>query len=180
MVEKENQVDKNQEEEQKDTAQTNDQNVHEEDQDATYSTDQDADQYQAEVSLWKDQCRRVSAEFENFKKRTQRDQVRWSEMAKESVLLDLLTLVDDFDRAMQQDQGDKTGIEMMYNSCIKLLEKNGVTLMTSYDEFDPSFHEAIMQVDSQDHKTGHVVEVFSKGFMIKDRVLRPAKVSVAK
>ena len=136
------------------------------------------DQYQAEVTLWKDQCRRISAEFENFKKRTERDQIHWSEIAKESILKELLSLVDDFDRAMQQSSDDK-GLEMIRSAFIKLLEKHQVSVMNSYDSFDPEYHEAIMQVESADHETGQIVQVLSQGFMIKDRVLRPAKVSVA-
>lgn len=133
-----------------------------------------------EVALWKDQCHRISAEFENFKKRTEREQSRWSEMAKESVLMSLLPIIDDFDRAMKQDGVDSDGLKMMYNAFIKVLESHGVTVMESYETFDPMYHEAIMQVDSDNHEAGQIVEVFSQGFMLKDRVLAPAKVSVAK
>ncbi len=134
----------------------------------------------AELSMWQDQCKRISAEFENFKRRVDKDKVRWSEIAKESVLLDLLPFVDIFDAALQQKNGaDLTGIEMVYQSLLKLLQKHDVSVMIQVQNFDPQFHEAVMQVQSEQHISGQIVEVLSKGFVIKDRVLRPAKVSVA-
>lgn len=134
----------------------------------------------AELSIWKDQCKRISAEFENFKRRTERDQLRWAEMAKESLLQELLSFVDTFDMALQQKNGtDCAGIEMAYQSLIKLLAKHDVSVMKQTRDFDPEFHEAVMQVASDSHESGQVVEILAKGFMLKDRVLRPAKVSVA-
>lgn len=153
---------------------------HEDQQDSSVEQEDTSsnDQSYTEITLWKDQCRRISAEFENFKKRTDRDQVRWSEIAKESILKELLSLVDDFDRAIEQS-GDDNGMKMIQQSFMKLLEKHGVKVMGETVEFNPEFHEAIMQVESADHESGQVVQILSKGFMIKDRVLRPAKVSVA-
>ena len=134
----------------------------------------------AELSMWQDQCKRISAEFENFKRRVDRDKIRWSEVAKESMLLDLLPFVDTFEIALQQKDGvDHTGIEMVYQSLLKILAKHDVTVMQVVTKFDPEYHEAVMQSESKDHQSGDVVNVLSKGFMIKDRVLRPAKVCVA-
>ena len=134
----------------------------------------------AELSMWQDQCKRISAEFENFKRRVDKDKARWSEIAKESVLLDLLPFIDTFDAALQQkNSADLTGIEMMYQTLLKILNKHDVSVMQPIKDFDPEFHEAVMQVQSDKHASGQIVDVLSKGFMIKDRVLRPAKVSVA-
>jgi molecular chaperone GrpE len=132
-----------------------------------------------ELSIWKDQCKRVSADFENFKKRTEKEQARWADIAKESVLYDLLSFVDSFDMALAQPQIDKVAIEMMYQSVMKILAKNDVKPMPETKEFNPQFHEAVMQVASTDCKQGEIVQFLSKGFMLKDKVLRPAKVSVA-
>lgn len=140
----------------------------------------DTDKCQAEISLWKDQCKRISAEFENFKKRSERDQLRWVELSKEKMLKELLSIVDDFDRALKQEKSDKSGLELMYASFLKFLNKNGVVVMQNYETFDPEFHEAVMQIESPDHTAGQIVDVFAQGFMIQDRVLRPAQVSVAK
>ena len=135
---------------------------------------------QAEISLWQDQCKRISAEFENFKKRSDRDQLRWIELSKEKILKDMLPIVDDFARALKQELSNNSGLQLMYNSFIKVLQKNDVTIMQNCEMFDPEFHDAVVQVDSKDHKSGQIVEVFAQGFMIKDRVLRHAQVAVAK
>ncbi|MBI2353028.1 nucleotide exchange factor GrpE [Candidatus Dependentiae bacterium] len=150
------------------------------DQKKNEQAEKESELCQTEISLWKDQCKRISAEFENFKKRTEREQLRWIEMAKEKLLKELLPIVDDFERALKQEKSDQAGIQMMYQAFMKFLQKNGVALMQSYDKFDPELHEAVMQVESSDHVSGYIVEVFSNGFMINDRVLRPAQVSVAK
>ena len=132
-----------------------------------------------ELSLWKDQCKRISADFENFKKRTEREQARWADMAKESMLYDLLAFVDAFEIALAQPNIDKVALDMLYQSVLKILAKNDVKVMPETKEFNPEFHEAVMQVPSVDHKSGEIVQFLSKGFMLKDKVLRPAKVSVA-
>jgi molecular chaperone GrpE len=152
------------------------------DQDNSPSTEgqkSEVDMCLTELSIWKDQCKRVSADFENFKKRTEKEQARWADIAKESVLYDLLSFVDSFDMALAQPQIDKVGIEMMYQSLMKILTKNDVKPMAETKEFNPQFHEAVMQVASTEHKPGEIVQFLSKGFMLKDKVLRPAKVSVA-
>lgn len=142
-------------------------------------SENESDKCQAEISLWKDQCKRISAEFENFKKRSERDQLRWVELSKEKMLKDLLSIVDDFERALKQEKSDNVGLVMMHNSFLKFLNKNGVVVMQNYETFDPEFHEAVMQVNSENHTAGQIVEVFAQGFMMQDRVLRPAQVSVA-
>jgi molecular chaperone GrpE len=134
----------------------------------------------AELSMWQDQCKRISAEFENFKRRVDKDKLRWAEMANESILRELLSFVDTFEHALQQKHGgDLAGIEMVYQALLKLLAKHDVTVMSESADFDPVFHEAVMQVPSDQCKPGQIVQTLSKGFMIKDRVLRPAKVSVS-
>lgn len=153
------------------------QNTH---QDSSTQEVPDVSMCLAELSIWQDQCKRISAEFENFKRRVEKDKIRWAEVAKESMLLELLSFVDTFEMALQQKSGaDFTGIEMVYQALIKLLSKQDVVAMQSTVHFDPQFHEAVMQVSSEKHQSGEIVDVLSKGFMIKDRVLRPAKVSVA-
>ena len=139
---------------------------------------------QQEVLQWKDQTSRVFADFQNFKKRTEREQVQWMQTAQEKVLKDLLAIVDNFDRALLQKTDENAavyeGIEMIYKATTKLLEKYDVKPFDTYETFDPEFHEALMHTESDDVESGQIVTVLEKGFMIKDRVLRPAKVSVAK
>jgi len=138
---------------------------------------------QQEVIEWKDKYTRVFADFENYKKRMNREQIQWMQTAQTMVIKDLLTVVDNFERALSQKTEENAavyvGIEMIYKSVVQLLTKYGVKEFTEYKEFDPEFHEALMHKESPDHESGQVVEVLEKGFMIKDKVLRPAKVTVA-
>jgi molecular chaperone GrpE len=133
---------------------------------------------------WKDRYIRSIAEFENYKKRTEKEKMIWMSSAQSSLLHDLLAIVDDFDRAFAQPQETAqqslVGFELIYKSLQKLLEKYGVTEIKDNTQFDPAKHEAIMQVEAVDKQSGDIVQVLQKGYLFKGEVLRPAKVSVAK
>lgn len=139
---------------------------------------------QQECLLWKDQSARIFADFDNYKKRIDKERVQWMQTAQISVLKDLLSVVDNFDRALSsktaENQAMYAGIEMIYKAVVQLLNKHGVKEFAEYKEFDPEFHEALMDIESADHQTGQIVQVLEKGFMVKDVVLRPAKVTIAK
>jgi len=113
----------------------------------------------------------------------------WVGTAQAEILTDLLDIVDNFERALtEHKKQEKTeenkswieGFALIYQSLIALLHKFGVEEITQHDTFNPVYHEALMQVDSPDHETGAIVDVMQKGYRLKDKVLRPAKVSVAK
>lgn len=130
---------------------------------------------------WKDRCLRTAAEFENFKRRSEKERVLWITNTQASILADVLGLVDDFERAFAQPAGEsREGFELIYKSLQKILQKYGVQEIKEVTEFDPTLHEAIMQVESADHQAGQIVQVLQKGYRFKDQILRPAKVSVAK
>lgn len=137
-----------------------------------------------DVAMWKDQASRIFADFDNYKKRTEKEQLSWMQTAQGKVLKDLLSVVDNFDRALASKTDDAAdvyaGIEMIYKSVLQVLHKYGVTEFAEYTAFDPEMHEALMDAESADHASGQIVQVLEKGFMIKDKVLRPAKVIVAK
>ncbi len=137
-----------------------------------------------EINLWKDRFLRISAEFDNFKKRTERDKAYWIESAQLSLLKELLILIDDFDRALKQKNSENAelfvGIEIIYKSFIKILENYSVKEFSDYKKFDPELHEAMANIESKDHKSDYIVDILQKGFRIKDKVLRVAKVIVAK
>lgn len=166
---------------------------------------------QTQVNEWKDRALRTTADYENFKKRSEKERLMWISNAQSSVLLDLISIVDDFDRAfasvsshpqppLLQSYGgqaeeqrvpgrrslgeggskDRAGFELIYKSLQKILQKYGVQEIKDVAQFDPVKHEAIMQVESADHKQGDIVQVLEKGYTFKGEVLRPAKVSVAK
>ncbi len=138
---------------------------------------------------WKDKYVRSIAEFENYKKRVFQDQKIWIGTAQAEILGDLLDIVDDFERAIAQQENKELpaeltvwfeGFALTHQSLQKLLNKFGVEEITQNDEFNPVYHEAMLQVDSEAHESGAVVEVMQKGYRFKGKVLRPAKVSVAK
>ena len=133
-----------------------------------------------------DQCLRLAAEFDNYKKRTARQFASILESAQAEVITEILTIQDNFERAIQveNDTADfadfKKGVELIFSQLADLLKKNGVESFESVGEkFDPNYHEALMTVESDDKEEGTVVEEFTKGYKFKDRILRHAKVSVA-
>jgi len=140
-----------------------------------------------EVSVWKDRCMRTMADFQNYQQRSEKERVMWMDRAQERVLKDVLGLFDDVDRAMQEIQKQDvssvqafvSGLELLHKQTIKMLEKYGVKEFTSYEQFDPELHEAITFVSAEGKQSGMIAQVFQKGFMYKDQVLRIAKVSVA-
>jgi molecular chaperone GrpE len=141
-------------------------------------------QCKQDTAMWRDQASRLFADFDNYKKRMEKEQFSWMQTAQVAILKDLLTVVDNFDRALSV-KTDATadvyaGIEMIYKSVNQLLHQYGVKEFSNYEDFNPEFHEALMDVESPDHTTGKIVQVLEKGFMIKDKVLRPAKVMIAK
>lgn len=147
---------------------------------------QKLEQCQIALAEWQGKYTRLSADFENFKKRIIKERSIWDETARADLLIKLLAIVDNFDRAMQHQQEFpeelKTwadGIKMIHQSFKEYLQSSGVKEVP-YESFNPEFHEALMQVDSEDHKAGNIVSVMEKGYLLNDRVLRPAKVSVAK
>lgn len=138
---------------------------------------------QSSLEEWKEKYVRVNADFDNFRKRTAKDQAFWRQTAQIEVLLPIISIVDDFDRALESqngEQGSREGFELIHKSLNKYLHTLGVEVMTDYAVFNPEYHEAIMQVDASGQESGSVVSVLEKGYLFKGMVLRPAKVSVAK
>lgn len=135
-----------------------------------------------EKDEWKNRCLLTAADFENFKRRTEKERVLWITNTQATILTDVIGIVDDFERAFttQNEAIPLEGFQMIYKSFQKLLEKYGVQDIKEISEFDPNLHEAIMQVESPDHQAGQIVQVLQKGYRFKDQILRPAKVSVAK
>ncbi len=133
---------------------------------------------------------RDHADFENLKKRYEKEKAQAIAYAQESFARDLLSVIDSLDSAstVEVDKENlkeslekmKEGIELTIEQFKKVFEKHGIELVDIDEGFDPNFHEAIMQVDSDKHEKGQIVQVFQKGYKYKDRVLRPAMVSIAK
>jgi len=144
----------------------------------------------AEAADYKDKYLRAHADFENSKKRLEKDKMNAVSYANESFAKDILAVMDSFDNALASMEGSeessevlekmKEGISLTHEQLKKILEKNHIKEVECEGEFDPEVHQAIMQVESDAHKTGDIVQVMQKGYMIKDRVLRPAMVSTCK
>ena len=128
----------------------------------------------------------LMAEFDNFKKRTLKEQSELLKNAAESTLKGLLPIVDDFERGLNaiKDSSDvsavKEGMELIYNKLIKYLSSNGVKAIESTGaDFDSDLHEAIAMIPAPDEsKRGKVIDTVEKGYMLNDKVLRHAKVAV--
>lgn len=133
-----------------------------------------------------DRLLRKTAEFDNFRKRVERDRKEMIEWAAADVLTDLLTIVDDFDRALAapappEAQQFKAGLELINRQLAELLKKRGVTLVEALGaDFDPHVHQAVAYEEVAGGREGEVVGVLAKGYKIGDRLLRPAMVKVAK
>jgi molecular chaperone GrpE len=133
-----------------------------------------------------DRLLRKTAEFDNFRKRVERDRKEMIEWAASDVLADLIAIVDDFDRALAVDapaeaQQYKAGLEMIYKQLSELLKKRGVTPVEALGaDFDPHVHQAVAYEEVAGAREGQVVGVMAKGYKLGDRLLRPAMVKVAK
>lgn len=134
---------------------------------------------------------RIYADFENTKKRLMREKDQALEYAYEKIAKDLLPSVDTLEIALKTIQENEEcneesfmkmqeGITLTLDNLLKVLAKHGIEPIDVSGEFDPNFHDAIMQVESQTHKSGEIVAQMQKGYKYKERVLRPSMVSIAK
>lgn len=142
---------------------------------------------ETQLSQLKDQYLRKVAEFENYKRRTEKEFLAHLEYANEGLISDLLPVLDDFERSLQHmDQSSdakvlREGIDLIYKKLVSILEKKGLKVMeTIGKDFDAEKHQALMQVESDKHESGKVVDQHLKGYLLNDKVIRHAQVLVAK
>ena len=132
---------------------------------------------------------RVHADFENIKKRLEREKYQAIDYASEKFAKDLLAPIDSLEMALQSanvnlDAAEllgklKEGIELTIKNFNTTFEKHNISKIETDGEFDPNVHNAVMQVDSENHESGQIVTELQKGYMLKDRLLRPSMVSIA-
>jgi molecular chaperone GrpE len=143
----------------------------------------------AELAELKDRYLRLGADFDNFRRRTLKERQDLLNYGSENLIKELLPIVDNLERAVEhgrkeEQRGDSDnllqGIELTHRSVMQLLTRQGVTEIQALGQpFDPQIHEAVRRVAKTDKPAGSVVEVYQKGYMLKDRMLRPAMVAVA-
>lgn len=135
-----------------------------------------------------DRYLRAVAELDNYRKRAAREKADAIKYGNENLIKDILPLMDSLDRAVEHascNQDDfeafRKGLELIRSQFQSCLQKYGVEQVdTTGSEFDPNFHEALMQVESENHENNQVVQELEKGYLLNGRLLRPAKVSVCK
>jgi molecular chaperone GrpE len=141
----------------------------------------------AEYEARYDQMLRTIAEFENTKKRAEREKEEFLKYALEGIVKDLIPTVDNIERAIESTKQSKDfdalaeGIQMIHKQFLNLLERRGVTPIEAVGQpFDPTQHEAIMLMESEEFPENRVIQEFQRGYLLHDRVVRPAMVSVSK
>ncbi|MCH7515620.1 MAG: nucleotide exchange factor GrpE [Bacteroidetes bacterium] len=150
------------------------------------STEEKINQLETEVLEFKDKLLRKAAEFENYKRRTENDQMNLLTYAAESFIKKLLTVIDDFERSLQhiedaQDIGAiKQGIKLIYDKLMKVFQEQGVNKIDSVvKHFDVEYHEALMQRADDSVESHTVLDELEKGYTYNDKVIRHAKVIVS-
>lgn len=141
---------------------------------------------QAEVLENQQRILRVQADFDNFRRRTQKEKEELGKYASSKLITELLPVIDNFERALQASEENaefesfSKGVSMIFRQLESVLAAEGLSAMKSVGEpFNPEYHQAIMQVESEEYEEGIVVEEVQKGYMLKDKVLRPAMVKVS-
>ncbi|HEV8677030.1 MAG TPA: nucleotide exchange factor GrpE [Methylomirabilota bacterium] len=139
-----------------------------------------------EAAEAQDRYLRTLADFDNFRKRVGRERDEWRRQAQEQVLREILPVLDNFDRALAAepggggDAGFRAGVELIHRDFLKALERVGVRPFSAVGEFfDPQRHEAVARVERDDVADQTIVKEMLRGYLFRDRVLRPAQVVVA-
>ncbi|WNC16854.1 nucleotide exchange factor GrpE [Brevibacillus brevis] len=159
---------------------------------ATQQPDAEAVNWEQEAARWKAQAEehqnrmlRAMADMENLRRRVRKEQEDLAKYASQKVVEELLPILDNFERALAADKEAMTleslltGVDMVYRQMVQVFEKEGLTAIQAKGQpFDPHIHQAVMQTQDPEFDSGVVVEELQKGYMFKDRVVRPAMVKV--
>ncbi|MCC6384692.1 MAG: nucleotide exchange factor GrpE [Bacteroidia bacterium] len=133
-----------------------------------------------ELAAEKDKYLRIFAEFDNFKKRIMRERFELLKNASEDVILTLLPILDDFERAIKAEP-DNEGFRLINQKMYSILQQKGLKVMESLNtDFDPELHDAISQMETDKENSGRVIEEIERGYYLNEKVIRHAKVIVGK
>jgi molecular chaperone GrpE len=139
-----------------------------------------------EKDALQDRLLRTAAEFDNYRKRMDRERAEFTAYASADVLTDLLPIIDNIERALQapaspEAERFRTGVELIHKQMLELLKKRGVRPIEALGaDFDPNVHEAVIHEESPAHREGEVIQELQRGYVLGERLLRPAMVKVAK
>jgi len=141
----------------------------------------------AKAEEYFDKLLRIQADFDNYKKRLDRERLEFIKFANEEIIVEILKLLDDFERAVEAGKIKHDfkvlhqGVEMIYKDLKAFLKQKGLREIDAKGKlFDPHEHEAMMQEETDEFPEDHVIEEFQKGYKLNDRIVRPSKVKVAK
>jgi len=160
----------------------NDQDPQQQQQDETQPDP--LEELRRERDALQDRLLRTAAEFDNYRKRMDRDRRDLADHAAGEAIKDLLPIIDNLERALQasaQDDPLRKGVELIHKQMLEMLRKRGVTPIEALGaDFDPNVHEAVTHEESDQHREGEVMEELQRGYKVGERLLRPAMVKVAK
>ncbi|WP_323587133.1 nucleotide exchange factor GrpE [Aliarcobacter butzleri] len=171
------------------TVETKEEIKTEEAEQKTESLEEKVARLESELKESEEKFLRAYADFENMKKRLEKEKYQAIDYASEKFAKDLLTPLDTLEMALNSAKADvdanelleklKEGIELTLKNFVTTFEKHNITKVETDGEFDPNVHNAVMQVDSAEHNSGQIVQELQKGYVLKDRLLRPSMVSIA-
>jgi molecular chaperone GrpE len=147
--------------------------------------DLEIESLQQKLKESEDKYIRVFSEFENYKKRLEREKYQAIEYSSEKFAKELLPVLDNLQMAIQSAETNpnlqklKEGIDLTLKNFLLTLEKNGIEKIGTENGFDPNFHEAVMRVENDEVESGEIVQILQNGYKLKDRVLRATMVSIA-
>ncbi|MFB7812662.1 nucleotide exchange factor GrpE [Paenibacillus chitinolyticus] len=154
--------------------------------DAEGATNAELDELRKAAEESQQRLLRAQADFDNFRRRTRQEKEEFAKYASLKLIEQMLPVIDNFDRALvssretQDFEALTKGIEMVYRQLDQVMTQEGLTPIEAVGQpFNPEFHQAIMQVESDEHEEGFVVEEVQKGYMLKDKVIRPSMVKVS-
>lgn len=140
------------------------------------------DEKEKQIGELSDRLLRTQAEFENYRRRTQKEKEELASYTKAILFGQLLPILDNFERALASSEGDsfKQGVEMIHRQFAETLEKQGLAKIDTQDQiFDPQYHEAVMRESAEDVPEGMILQELQPGYKLGDQVIRPAMVKVS-
>lgn len=135
------------------------------------------------ISQYKDKMQRMQADFENYKKRSEKEKREFVKYANEGLILKVLEAYEDLERALEvkEDKNLREGVELIYKKMTKILEDEGVEeIETEHQKFDPYKHEALMTENNEDYENNEIIQDLQKGYTLNSKVIRYSKVKVCK